>query len=321
MPCTPASFDPVDTPATEATEEEIPATEKSPAIEDAPTAEEKSQIDAVNNNEDAIAPINDQPTTSTPNAPAVDSATATSLSTDAATPTSADTIEREFTCMNDPNTPCMSGQYTMGFARKVISNHFGRNKACTRKITSWPNFCRKHYQRATYNPASWQIRKISLIQEQFGIIEAEHPGTTYNISLKKSEQARLSTYCQLSDQKEKTQEECEAAVAPNASNKAFQAPINVLREISYYLGPGRTKDEAINLVALILSMINQKECELVPSVEWLPEIPDQPSSSPVSEEQGDTSNNTGEASSSGSGKKRKATEDLEDDIPAKKSKN
>jgi hypothetical protein len=35
---------------------------------------------------------------------------------------------------NDDYNECKTGQYTMDLSRKVISDHFGRNKACTRII-------------------------------------------------------------------------------------------------------------------------------------------------------------------------------------------
>lgn len=43
-----------------------------------------------------------------------------------------DLIDREFVCMNDEYSKCRTGQYNLALSRKVISDHFGRNKACTR---------------------------------------------------------------------------------------------------------------------------------------------------------------------------------------------
>lgn len=45
-----------------------------------------------------------------------------------------ESIEREFVCMNDEYSKCRTGQYTLALSRKVISDHFGRNKACTRDL-------------------------------------------------------------------------------------------------------------------------------------------------------------------------------------------
>ncbi|KAH7135396.1 hypothetical protein B0J11DRAFT_395601, partial [Dendryphion nanum] len=183
---------------------------------------------------------------------------------------------REFICVNDEFSTCQTGQYTLNLSRKVISNHFGRNKACTRAISEWPLFCRKHYQRATYKPDLWQRRKIDLIARQFEVIEAARPGTTYTISLKKSEEARLNAYARLTDKGLTHESACaHDTVAEQKESKSFQAPIQVLREIDDFLGPNQTKERAGELVGMILDMLNQNECKQVPSIEWLPQIPSQ----------------------------------------------
>lgn len=156
-------------------------------------------------------------------------------------------------------------------SRKVISDHFGRNKACTRDITDWPLFCRKHYQRATYNKELWQIRKLNLIHRQFGIIEQQFPGTTYDIHFKKSEEARLNEYSRKvasgwSD------EDASNAVAPT-EKKAFEAPVKILRELDLDLGKNKTIDEVKIVVERILEMITDKATEQVPSIEFLPNLP------------------------------------------------
>ncbi|EOA92043.1 uncharacterized protein SETTUDRAFT_85844 [Exserohilum turcica Et28A] len=180
-------------------------------------------------------------------------------------------IHREFICMNDEHTRCQTGQYTKDLSRKVISDHFGRNKACTRDITDWPLFCRKHYQRATYNKAKWQIRKVQLIFRQLDVIEKQFPGTTYDIALKKSEEARLNQYSRhitsgLSG------EAAEQRVAP-IPGKNFEAPIDVLRELDQWLGRGKSYDEVKKIVDVILQMLEAHECEQVPSIEFLPRLP------------------------------------------------
>ncbi|KNG45881.1 hypothetical protein DDE82_003837 [Stemphylium lycopersici] len=179
--------------------------------------------------------------------------------------------QREFICMNDEHTRCQTGQYTKGLSRKVISDHFGRNKACTRDVTEWPLFCRKHYQRATYNKAKWQIRKIQLILRQFDVIEKQFPGATYDIAFKKSEEARLNQYSRqvasgLSN------EAAEKNVAP-VIGKHFEAPIDVLRELDQWLGRGKSYDEVKKIVDVILQMLEEQECDQVPSIEFLPQLP------------------------------------------------
>lgn len=178
-----------------------------------------------------------------------------------------------FKCMNDEFEECRTGQNTMELSRKVISDHFGRNKACTRLITDWPLFCRKHYQRATYNQTLWQSRKITLILRQFNIIEAQFPGTKYTVALKKSEEQRLNTFSRKLASG-KSEVEAAAMVAPLEKGKHFEAPVNVLREIEQlnYLGENKTKAEVEGAVTTIRDMLENEETSQVPSIEFLPQL-------------------------------------------------
>ena len=177
-----------------------------------------------------------------------------------------------FRCMNDEFEECRTGQTTMDLSRKVISDHFGRNKACTRLITDWPLFCRKHYQRATYNQKLWQARKITLILRQFDIIEDQFPGTKYTVALKKSEESRLNTFSRKIaagvDLSVAT-----ALVAPE-KGKHFEAPVEVLREIEQlnYLGKDKKKFEVEAAVNSIRDMLENEDTEQVPSIEFLPQL-------------------------------------------------
>jgi hypothetical protein len=178
-----------------------------------------------------------------------------------------------FRCMNDEYEECQTGQTTMDLSRKVISDHFGRNKACTRLITDWPLFCRKHYQRATYNQKLWQSRKITLIFRQFNIIEAQFPGTKYTVALKKSEEQRINTFSRKLAAG-KTEIEAAAMVAPKERGKHFEAPVNVLREIEQlnYLGEDKSKAEAEAAVTTIRDMLESEDTAQVPSIEFLPQL-------------------------------------------------
>ncbi|OAL52349.1 hypothetical protein IQ07DRAFT_368727 [Pyrenochaeta sp. DS3sAY3a] len=181
--------------------------------------------------------------------------------------------EREFICMNDEHSRCMTGQYTLPLSRKVISDHFGRNKGCTLLIKKWPMYCRKHYQRATYNKAQWQFKKLYLIDRQFGIIEQEFPGTTYNIQLKKSEEARLNQFARLLAA-DMTKEQAAEAIQPK-SGKHFEASVPVLVELDHELGKNKTMQQAKHVVKVMQVMLQDKDTDLdqVPSIEFLPQIP------------------------------------------------
>lgn len=193
-----------------------------------------------------------------------------------------DTVKREFTCMNDEYTKCRTGQYVTALSRKVISDHFGRNKACTRDIHDWPLFCRKHYQRATYNKELWQVRKVKLILRQFDVIENDFPGTTYDVTLKKSEVDRLNEFSRKVAGGTNALDAA-AAVAP-VVGKHFEAPIDVLRELDQYLGKDKSLQEAKDTMDVISQMLQEGETEQVPSIEFLPQLPGKtpsPKSSPA----------------------------------------
>ncbi|ORY14686.1 hypothetical protein BCR34DRAFT_458084, partial [Clohesyomyces aquaticus] len=191
---------------------------------------------------------------------------------DDSTAVAAAPVHREFTCLNDEYSECRTGQYTMALSRKVISNHFGRNKACTRTITSWPLFCRKHYQRATYRPDQWQKRKIFLIERQLNIIEREFPGTKYEIALKKSEADRLNEFTRLHSNGMPKLDALALFPVPEKS-KAFHAPMAVLDELSYYIGKNRSVFEVKTCVSLILDFLRKGDCKEVPAIEFLPHFP------------------------------------------------
>lgn len=177
-----------------------------------------------------------------------------------------------FRCMNDEYEECHTGQITMQLSRKVISDHFGRNKACTRLITDWPLFCRKHYQRATYNQKLWQARKINLILRQFDIIQAQFPGTKYTVALKKSEEERLNVYSRaLATHVEP--DEAASFVVPG-EGKHFEAPVTVLYELAKrrYLGPNKSQLEVEMTVHLIRDMLENEDTNQVPSIEFLPQL-------------------------------------------------
>jgi hypothetical protein len=178
--------------------------------------------------------------------------------------------ERGFICKNDETSRCVTGQYSKDLSRKVISDHFGRNKACTRDIASWPLFCRKHYQRATYNKDLWQIRKLNLIFRQFDVIDEEFPGTTYNITLKKSEAARLEKYC-LMVMSGRSAEDAAKAVA-SVAGKHFEAPIEILRELYLDMGDDRTIDQVKEVIEKIHQQITDGATKQVPSIEFLPNL-------------------------------------------------
>lgn len=196
-----------------------------------------------------------------------------SVSTDAHVDEEDKLSNREFVCMNDEFATCLTKQYKLELSRKVISDHFGRNKACTRYIVDWPLFCRKHYQRATYDKSKWQLRKINLILRQLDKIEEQFPGTTYGVQFKKSEESRLNQFTRHLAGNLGYQEAKQRVAASNTNGKNYESPIDILLELDQYAGTAKTKEEVADIVDVIKQMLEEKEVEQVPSIEFLPQIP------------------------------------------------
>ncbi|KAF2812703.1 uncharacterized protein BDZ99DRAFT_272353 [Mytilinidion resinicola] len=183
---------------------------------------------------------------------------------------------RDFECVFNPKGQCNTGQYTMDLARKTISHHFGRNKACTRAIKGWPMYCRKHYQRGCYGKHQWQMTKIDLIKHMFKKIESQYPGIEYTIAMKKSEEKRINEYAR--EQAFPTTKEYRWADTPScipAKGESQEAPMSLLIKLQDRMGPDRDMKfcrETINIIKKEIEADTTDKLEL-PSIEFLPQIP------------------------------------------------
>lgn len=142
---------------------------------------------------------------------------------------------------------------------------------------------------------------MQLILRQFQIIENQFPGTTYDITLKKSEEARLNQYSRLV-----ASGLTSAAAADNVApvqSKHYEAPIDVLRELDQWLGRGKSFKEAQDIVDIILQMLEGQECEQVPAIEFLPQLPGKNASPKKTPTKARTTKSPSRVSSKGSVKK------------------
>ncbi|KAF2493170.1 hypothetical protein BU16DRAFT_73194 [Lophium mytilinum] len=183
---------------------------------------------------------------------------------------------REFECVFNPKGQCNTGQYTMDLARKTISHHFGRNKACTRAIKGWPMYCRKHYQRGCYGKHQWQMTKIDLIKHMFKKIESQYPGIEYTIAMKKSEEKRINEYAR--EQAFPNAKEYKWADTPSCiptKGEAQEAPMSLLIKLQGRMGPDRDMKfcrETVNIIKKEIEADTTDKLEL-PNIEFLPQIP------------------------------------------------
>lgn len=195
---------------------------------------------------------------------------------------------REFICAYQLPDDCgvqkRGQQLTLKECRPCVSDHFGRNKSCTRRIPRMLRFCRKHYQRSAYHRKRWPFQKCELVVTQLEYIAEDVPGVTFEIKLKKSEMARL-----LKDSivravvgrgkgKKKSgdgAQPADASVTPSKSTsatKTFEAPIHILRHIqSTFCGKNKTMSDCTNVIDYVRSNLDHGVLSDMPTVEFLPE--------------------------------------------------
>jgi hypothetical protein len=151
--------------------------------------------------------------------------------------------------------------------RLCVSDYFGRNKSKTRGIKRPITWCRKHYQRFSYQAKSWQATKLFLINQQLDRIEEDDPGTIYNISLKKSEEKRLS---------EANNNKAGGNTTNTKNAKKDEAPIAALQYIyDNFLGNNKAKEVCKEFVTWCGEELKKGTFENIPRVEMVPQFMDQ----------------------------------------------
>jgi hypothetical protein len=171
-----------------------------------------------------------------------------------------------FTCehLGTNGSRCRTMQVDALDSRLCVSDFFGRNKSSTRLIKSPLTWCRKHYQRFSYQAKSWQGTKLFLIQEQLERIDCDDPGTTYNIKLKKSELKRLS----------EANNGDRVAVAGRPLKKD-EAPIDSLQYIyDNILGDDKTKQDCEGFLRWCSQERAKGTFDIIPRVEMVPNLSD-----------------------------------------------
>ncbi len=192
---------------------------------------------------------------------------------------------------------CQTGQFELGQTRKVVSDYFGRNKRETKQIPRWITYCRKHYQRCSYNNDSYKFLKLELIRTQFEIIDAWRPGKRYKITLSKKNLERLSAYykeCATAprsmrqrilaprpktpDEKTTTNEKGKAKDKDKEPEDP-ETPMNVLLDLQRFLGDDKSKQDAEAFVNFLEQLMNEEVVSHLPHVEFLPHM--EPKTSPA----------------------------------------
>ncbi|KAF2458783.1 hypothetical protein BDY21DRAFT_378526 [Lineolata rhizophorae] len=215
-----------------------------------------------------------------------DSDTHTVAATDFRTPERASEdaeVPRDFECVIGADIEeagrCYSGQYDRKYARKCVSDFFGRNKLETRMIPKWRSACRMHYQRTAYKRGRWQQRRIDLIREQFQLNYECRPDLLYSVAPAKREQERLMRYLDRV-QKRLPPQPFEKESAEDAHNFAkgksqYMAPVWILAELAdaNQFGRHKTMADCLEIVDTLEKHLQAGHCREVPLIEFVPDWP------------------------------------------------
>jgi hypothetical protein len=159
---------------------------------------------------------------------------------------------------------CRTLQFDLNDSRTCVSDYFGRNKAATAKIKRPIRWCRKHYQRASFQKDTWQMNKLVLILEQLDRIEEDDAGTTYTIGIKRSELQRLSDYNNAGKKHAVSLHD----LCPG------EAPFSILQHIfDNYKGTNRTIEECKSLIKWVRGEREAGRIGNIPQFEMVPEWP------------------------------------------------
>lgn len=159
---------------------------------------------------------------------------------------------------------CRTEQFDLNDSRTCVSDYFGRNKAATARIKRPIRWCRKHYQRASFQRDTWQLNKVALILEQLDRIEEDDAGTTYTIGIKRSELQRLSDYNNAGKKN---------PVALKDLGHG-EAPVSILQHIfDNYKGSNRTLQDCKSLINWVRAERDSGRIKNIPQFEMVPEWP------------------------------------------------
>lgn len=169
---------------------------------------------------------------------------------------------------------CVTESYSH---RKIVSHVFGRNKSSTTQIPDkyFPLYCRKHYQRMKFRcqkMGTWIGVQIDLIRKALAAMERWGGVTSWEIKLRKADQARLVAETAVLE----TDSDGENTPG-NSSNNGDNPPPSLIRIISQYQGRMKTYDDLRDVLDVIEAYIepldkDSFERRTFPGIEFLPDI-------------------------------------------------
>ena len=151
--------------------------------------------------------------------------------------------------------------------RKVVSQFFGRNKACTRAIPDhlYGNYCRKHYQRTKYRAKHFAIIQMDLVRKALDKMQAWGGITEFEFAL------RLRAR-KLIENQDNYQRACDEATAARRPLPPPHPDIEVEskeRFLVKYLGKHKSFDDMFVIIDIIEEHIEEYKCN-APEIEILP---------------------------------------------------
>ena len=151
--------------------------------------------------------------------------------------------------------------------RKVVSQFFGRNKACTRAIPDhlYGNYCRKHYQRTKYRAQHFGVIQMDLVRKALEKMQDWGGITEFEFALR----LRARKLIENQDNHQRACEEAQATRRPLPPPHPDTDVESKERFLVPYLGKHKSFDDMFDIVDMIEEHIEEHKCN-APEIEILP---------------------------------------------------
>ena len=151
--------------------------------------------------------------------------------------------------------------------RKVVSQFFGRNKACTRAIPDhlYGNYCRKHYQRTKYRAKHFGVIQMDLVRKALDKMQAWGGITEFEFALR----LRARKLIENQDNYYRACEQARAARRPLPPPHPDMDLESKERFLVPYLGKHKSFDDMFDIIDMIEEHIEEHKCD-APEIEILP---------------------------------------------------
>ena len=193
--------------------------------------------------------------------------------------------KRDFICTaHGSKELCPQGMTDSKESRPIISDVFGKSNKASKGINCWISWCRVHYQRGAYEKGTAYETNIKIgpgthftaIQLQLWRINYHHPGTVWNIGLRKEETERFEAWKKSIHDPALTRLPSVPPPAEDGKTKKgfYQAPCEFFQKLEKFFGKDKTTDDCFEAMECIYDGMEAEEIDQVPGIQLLPILPE-----------------------------------------------